>query len=88
MTTTSLFSNSLLALGSALGLASVTTFAATTFVPVPGFDADARGGSAEWDLFTSPSGSQGAAPVSAGLNTPTSTDLNINVLAPALPNLG
>lgn len=80
MTTTSLFSKSLLALGSALGLASVTTFAATTFVPVPGFDADARGGSAEWDLFTSPSGSQGAAPVSAGLNTPTSTDLNINVL--------
>lgn len=82
MTTSSIPIKSLLAFGSVLGLAAMTSFAATTFVPLHGFDSDVRGGSAEWDLFTAPSGSQGAAPVSAGLNTPTSTDLNINVLVP------
>ena len=87
MTTSSISIKSSLAFGGALCLATMTSFAATTFVPVPGFDADVRGGSAEWDLFTAPSGSQGAAPVSVGLNAPTSTDLNINVLV-AIPSPG
>lgn len=87
MTTSSILHKTLITLSGALGITIVTTLAATTFVPVPGFEADARGGAAEWDLFTAPSGSQGAAPVSAGLNTPTSTDLNINVLV-AIPSPG
>ena len=48
---------------------------------MPGFDSDPRGGAAEWDIFTAPDGSQGAAPVTAGLNVPTSSNVNISILA-------
>ncbi len=68
----------LMALGAFLG--ALPSMAATSFVPVPGFDVDPKGGSAEWDIFTAPDGAQGAAPVTAGLNVPTSSGLRIDVL--------
>jgi|MDTC01.3.fsa_nt_gb hypothetical protein len=73
---------SLLAFTSAILVTSTSLFAVTSFVPAPNFAADSKSGSAEWDIFTSPDGSQGAAPFTAGSNVPTSTELNINVLVP------
>ena len=66
----------------ALALAAVNGFGATSFVPVTGFESDPRGGAAEWDIFTASEGSQGTAPFTAGLNAPTSSGVSINVLAP------
>lgn len=67
-----------------LGLATVSipcALGVTSFVPVPSFDSDPRGGAAEWDIFTAASGSQGASPITSGLNVSTSSEMTIDVLA-------